>query len=807
MRRKKSIFSVFSLSACIIFYITSCSKGTISVSSSACPTAECISGDGCCPAECNSDTDSDCPAKGDDPTGQPPLAPSGLSALAVSSSAIDIAWTDNSDNETAFMLEMRTVDVTFSILTTLSANTESYRAIGLEPDTEYYFRLAASNSSGNSDYSNETSATTLPQPVVDCTYYVSESGSDSNTGEDPQQAWQTISQVNSISLHAGESICFERGGTFRGTLALNNTNGTSQEPIVFSSYGSGNLPELKGSQVVIGAWNQEGNIWSISSSSFPESINNVFVNQVAQTLGRYPKTGYQNISSGSGDYQLSDSSLSDFPDNYWDGAEVALKTYRWVLDRQIVQSHIGSTLTFAGNATYDVQSNYGYFLQNHKNCLSAEGEWAYDSSSKTLYLYTQNDPSQQIVEIAALDNAFDLQDSNQIVIENLKLTHYNLTTIYADGCDYLNINNCEIAYSGYDAIGIRDSSDVTVNTNTITNTNNNGINLSSCPNARITNNQLLDTAVIAGRGGAVNVNANSKLIGILARYADSSLIQYNRIERVGYNGISFYYCDNITIDSNFISQTSTVTDDSGGIYSWSDGRLNEQSYVTNNIIIEAQGNHQGTSKNYAVGDCFYIDDRSNNILLEGNTAYRCRGSGIHINNVADVEIRNNTFFALDGGLDEGDSGYLRNSSDDFDINNLTVEYNIFVSGHGATNDYPYTVIDSQSWLDDSSNVLDNNYLINGFSSNVVGYHSAAHTLSEWQNYGVEANAKTAPFSFSDSGLSNEDDFFLFEYNASKANKSVNLPGSFRYFDIAGNPVTGPVTLAPYESIVLLRKPI
>jgi hypothetical protein len=94
-------------------------------------------------------------------TPDPPAAPSNLSAVEVSSSQIDLFWIDNSDNETGFKVE-RSPDGTSSWIEigTTNSNDTTFNDAGLNPVTTYYYRVCASNSAGDSDYSNTASATT-----------------------------------------------------------------------------------------------------------------------------------------------------------------------------------------------------------------------------------------------------------------------------------------------------------------------------------------------------------------------------------------------------------------------------------------------------------------------------------------------------------------------------------------------------------------------------------------------------------------------------------------------------------------------
>jgi LmbE family N-acetylglucosaminyl deacetylase len=97
-------------------------------------------------------------------TGLPPAAPTGLTATAVSSSQINLAWVDNATNETGYRVERSSDGTTFTTLATLGANVTTYSNTGLTASTTYFYRVLASNAGGNSAYSNVASATTTGLP-------------------------------------------------------------------------------------------------------------------------------------------------------------------------------------------------------------------------------------------------------------------------------------------------------------------------------------------------------------------------------------------------------------------------------------------------------------------------------------------------------------------------------------------------------------------------------------------------------------------------------------------------------------------
>src|SRR5215203_1911402 len=72
------------------------------------------------------------------------------------------------------------------------------------------------------------------------TYYLSPTGSDANNGLTPATAWLTLAKINSLDLDPGDKVLLEGGGTFTGTILMDQyDNGTSISPITISSYGTG----------------------------------------------------------------------------------------------------------------------------------------------------------------------------------------------------------------------------------------------------------------------------------------------------------------------------------------------------------------------------------------------------------------------------------------------------------------------------------------------------------------------------------------------------------------------------------------
>jgi len=92
----------------------------------------------------------------------PPLPPAALSATALSPTRVSLAWTDNSNNETWFVIEYEHVSNQWQRIDSVAANLVTHIVVNLQPEMEHRFRVRAVNSKFTSDPTNVASATTPP---------------------------------------------------------------------------------------------------------------------------------------------------------------------------------------------------------------------------------------------------------------------------------------------------------------------------------------------------------------------------------------------------------------------------------------------------------------------------------------------------------------------------------------------------------------------------------------------------------------------------------------------------------------------
>jgi large repetitive protein len=142
-----------------------------------------------------------------------PGTPFGLNAAVISTSQIDLTWSDNSDNETGFSIERKEGESgTYEEITTVAAGTVSYSNTGLDATTSYYYQVRAFNLAGYSGYSAEAYATTLGPPMLAPNLGIDDVGtsnieiswSDSNANEDEfkierKEGSGSFSQIDTVT--------------------------------------------------------------------------------------------------------------------------------------------------------------------------------------------------------------------------------------------------------------------------------------------------------------------------------------------------------------------------------------------------------------------------------------------------------------------------------------------------------------------------------------------------------------------------------------------------------------------------------
>lgn len=169
--------------------------------------------------------------------------------------------------------------------------------------------------------------------TASCEFYISSTGNDANSGGSPATSWKSINRVNAQPLAPGCKVYFEGGQIFQGKLYFDsNRGGTSTQPILVTSFGTGRATIDSGTERAFDVYNTGGihiinlNIKGAGANQGNESglhffngltgnvkLANIKIDQVSIT-GYYDsgvKIGSYSGSSGFSNFTITNSSISN----------------------------------------------------------------------------------------------------------------------------------------------------------------------------------------------------------------------------------------------------------------------------------------------------------------------------------------------------------------------------------------------------------------------------------------------------------------------------------------------------------------
>ena len=92
----------------------------------------------------------------------PPAAPTNLTAVVTASKRVNLAWTDNSNNETAFSIWRKSGTGDYVRIALVPANTTRFTDTSMSLGVTYTYKVRAANDFFASAFTNEMSATPGP---------------------------------------------------------------------------------------------------------------------------------------------------------------------------------------------------------------------------------------------------------------------------------------------------------------------------------------------------------------------------------------------------------------------------------------------------------------------------------------------------------------------------------------------------------------------------------------------------------------------------------------------------------------------
>lgn len=138
-----------------------------------------------------------------------PAPPSDLTAAAIASNRVDLAWVNNANDQEGFTLERQAPSGIWAVIATVGPEVTSWIDLGLAAETLYAYRVRAFNSAGASAFSNIASVTTPEATDAEGNVFAS--------------SWflQALDNTGTLSVNQPDHVAFTgtTEGQYRGAVA------------------------------------------------------------------------------------------------------------------------------------------------------------------------------------------------------------------------------------------------------------------------------------------------------------------------------------------------------------------------------------------------------------------------------------------------------------------------------------------------------------------------------------------------------------------------------------------------------------
>lgn len=710
--------------------------------------------------------------------------------------------------------------------------------------TYYYVVTAVDTSTNESNYSTEQSG----QPYIVGNFHVDPLGSDTNDGSTPDDAWATLSKVESeIALGNldGETVMLVDDAVWNESLDF-----AGHDIIVLTNYGNGtNIPKISGLTEVTGTWtDQTGNIWSRDITSLsPGDVRWLLIDGVdmdmAKSIIRWAD------SSGSGYFV--DDDLAGTTGDY-NSSEVVMRTSNYTWEVRNCTTYVVTGVS--GRVNLDSPTSYhltqlnanggqgGYYFQNSLKILTdnaIQGEWCLVGN--ILYMYSTTEPSTLgTIEVSTLDSLIDIDGSTNIEIDSIAFEYANQYGIYGNASHYKDIHHCTFDNINWAIFDLLAETDPSITFNTF-NDCHNGIYLWTATNPTVEDNRLYNTGLELGRCGFISSSsAYWGHDGINLSHINGGSIQRNHVITTGYCGIKTPDPSNDpVIKNNYVKNANQTLNDGGAYYTWEEntsvrlgglyddniavfdsysndnfklGRRNQSgSWGTDGVITNWDGDYS------SIG--YYKDGYMNGVKYNNNFAFGCTHL-YYANGPTGCEWTNNIgasprHWAVDRFVTPMRlNGYPVALCED-----MVVTGNTLIAFHRAT--FPYWqrvgLFDIESIQTGNNNVFDNNDWMQPsgiwYSSNHsvcfvydVAYPDNDKDITAWRadNANHLGHDQSNTMTMDLSGITDPEEFLWYAINPTMTDAvAVSFPTSYRYYNTQGIRVLSD-TLDAYKGKVYFR---
>jgi hypothetical protein len=502
--------------------------------------------------------------------------------------------------------------------------------------------------------------------VLLTSYVVATNGSDSAVGS-LAAPFATIQHAANVA-QPGDTI-YIRGGTYHETVTP--PSGTASAPIIFEPY-NGELVTVSGADPLSGWTNAQGSVYYAPMSwNLGDGNNQLFVDGIGLNEARWPNNSGPDLyhattatissstttANPSGPYLTTQTATIQSPSltapaGAWVGATIHIAPgQQWIWQTGTVLSNDVGALTYQFTqleTSYQLPSKGNpFYLTGKYQALDAPGEWYLDSSTGLMYLWTpQNDnPGSHDIEVKHRQFAFDLSNDAFIDVRGINIFAATINTNAAShdlllanlNASYISqqINNLSPFNDKY----LAPSTGILINGNNIT-LRDSSINYSSGNGVAVTgDNNTIENNFISNTDSTGYDEAGILVLGSsTSTTTTGNVIANNSVSNTGRNGILDYYAGQNQILRNIVHDTTLMTTDGAGIYSWETNGMGTE--IGYNTTYNIRGGGFGN-------DGIFLDNTDSNFIVDHNVVWNC-DTALKVNGptAANMQIYNNTLVGV-----------------------------------------------------------------------------------------------------------------------------------------------------------------
>jgi len=304
---------------------------------------------------------------------------------------------------------------------------------------------------------------TLSLKLSAADYYVATDGDDENEGTALSSPFATIQHAVQ-QMEAGDRV-FMRGGSYHETIDLGGKAGVEGKPLTLTSY-EGEKVILNGTVKITGEWElDEGKVYKIK---IPQDITQLFVEGKLMTLARFPnaqafseKVWHRTAARCQKTRESTNGHVigGKAPERDLSQIKGSLNNCVALLNfgahstsARLVQNHTkGSSEFDYSPELMKYKTTLNFFFEGglgnaERVLLDSAGEWAYDETTKTLYLWADDGQNPTGRSINGKVQTYALKGdakTKHIVVDGL---NFAATAFSFRHSDHISIQNCNFDY-------------------------------------------------------------------------------------------------------------------------------------------------------------------------------------------------------------------------------------------------------------------------------------------------------------------------------------------------------------------------